>query len=359
MNKKTNYHEQLKIEHTLKLREQLAQLPIYIKQFFRGKETSTSNRTRIGYAYDLNIFFHFLKETKPELHQVEIKDIPLSFLESLTIFDIEDYQDYLKIYHSATTGIQQTNGERGIARKLSALRSLFSYLYKRGMITNDPTTLLEMPKIHDKVIVQLEQEEVASLLQYMENCADDLSVRQRISYEKTKYRDIALITLMLGTGIRVSECVGLDIEDVDFQNCGIHITRKGGNEMIVYFSEEVKHALEQYMQQREKIIAQEGHESALFLSMRKKRICVDAVSDLVKKYTSKITKNKTITPHKLRSTYGTLLYQNTGDIYLVADVLGHKNVNTTKKHYAAIKDSRRKAAATAFSLRQSDEQLPE
>ena len=351
MNKKTSYQEQLKINHTLKLRTQLAELPAYVKQFFRGKETSTSNRTRIAYAYDLNIFFHYLKESKPELSDTLIKDIPLSFLEELTIFDIEDYQDYLKIYHSATTGLQQTNGERGIARKLSALRSFFSYLYKRGLIKQDPTTLLEMPKIHDKVIIQLEQDEVTSLLEYIETCGEELSTRQRISYEKTKHRDLAIVTLMLGTGIRVSECVGLDIDDVDFQNCGIRIVRKGGNEMIVYFGEDVKEALENYLEKRKQITPCEGHENALFLSMRRRRICVDAVADIVKKYSSKITKNKTITPHKLRSTYGTLLYENTGDIYLVADVLGHKNVNTTKKHYAAIKDSRRKTAANAVSLK--------
>ena len=93
-------------------------------------------------------------------------------------------------------------------------------------------------------------------------------------------------------------------------------------------------------------------DSALFYSTQRKRIGVQAVENLVKKYARAITTTKKITPHKLRSTYGTTLYQETGDIYLVADVLGHKDVNTTKKHYAAMDDARRRKAATAIRLRE-------
>ena len=95
-----------------------------------------------------------------------------------------------------------------------------------------------------------------------------------------------------------------------------------------------------------------GHEQALFLSTQRKRMGVQAVENMVKKYARQVTPNKKITPHKLRSTYGTSLYKETGDIYLVADVLGHKDVNTTKKHYAAIDDNRRRKAASAVKLRE-------
>jgi site-specific recombinase XerD len=159
------------------------------------------------------------------------------------------------------------------------------------------------------------------------------------------------MTLLLGTGIRVSECVGLDINDVDFNNNGIKIRRKGGYEVIVYFGEEVGDALLDYMEERKRQIPMDGHNNALFLSMQMKRLGVRSVENLVKKYSSAVTKLKNITPHKLRSTYGTNLYRETGDIYLVADVLGHKDVNTTKKHYAAIEDSRRRSAANVVKLR--------
>ncbi|MHB8130676.1 MAG: tyrosine-type recombinase/integrase, partial [Mobilitalea sp.] len=162
-----------------------------------------------------------------------------------------------------------------------------------------------------------------------------------------------LMTLLLGTGIRVSECVGLDIDDVDFNNNGIKIRRKGGYEVIVYFGDEVSKAILEYLTLRKLQIPSDGSANALFLSMQMKRLNVRSVENLVKKYASIVTKLKKITPHKLRSTYGTSLYRETGDIYLVADVLGHKDVNTTKKHYAAIEDSRRRSAANVVKLRET------
>ena len=106
------------------------------------------------------------------------------------------------------------------------------------------------------------------------------------------------------------------------------------------------------MEERSHVIPQEGHEDALFLSMQNRRMSVRAVENMVKKYSSIVTSLKKITPHKLRSTFGTNLYRETGDIYLVADVLGHKDVNTTKKHYAAMEDERRRRAAKQIRLRE-------
>ena len=177
--------------------------------------------------------------------------------------------------------------------------------------------------------------------------------QRKAYFEKTKNRDLAILTLLLGTGIRVSECVGLDLQDIDFKNNGITVTRKGGNQMAVYFGEEVENALKTYLYTtRKQTVPLSGHENALFLSTQRKRMGVQAVENMVKKYAREVTPNKKITPHKLRSTYGTALYKETGDIYLVADVLGHKDVNTTKKHYAAIDEDRRRQAAGAVKLRE-------
>ena len=107
-----------------------------------------------------------------------------------------------------------------------------------------------------------------------------------------------------------------------------------------------------YLEQRKHTIPNSGHENALFLSLQNRRITVRAVENLVKKYASLVTGLKKITPHKLRSTYGTTLYQETGDIYLVADVLGHKDVNTTRKHYAAMQDANKRKAAKTIRLRE-------
>ena len=223
--------------------------------------------------------------------------------------------------------------------------------YKNEMIQNNPAVKVDMPKIHEKNIVRLDIDEVANLLDEVES-GENLTERQRRYHEKTKTRDLAMMTLLLGTGIRVSECVGLDMEDVDFKNNGIKIHRKGGAEVSVYFGDEVREALLAYMEERQKITAEDGSVHALFLSLQNKRISVRSVENLVKKYAGLVTSLKHITPHKLRSTYGTSLYRETGDIYLVADVLGHKDVNTTRKHYAAIDEDRRRSASKYVKLRE-------
>ena len=216
---------------------------------------------------------------------------------------------------------------------MSALRSFYGYYFKRQIISKNPTLLVEMPKLHEKAIIRLDTDEIAMLLDYVDHGGDNLAGQRKAYFEKTKNRDLAILTLLLGTGIRVSECVGLDLQDIDFKNNGITVTRKGGNQMVVYFGEEVENALKTYLYTtRKQTVALSGHENALFLSTQRKRMGVQAVENMVKKYAREVTPNKKITPHKLRSTYGTALYKETGDIYLVADVLGHKDVNTTKKH---------------------------
>ena len=112
-------------------------------------------------------------------------------------------------------------------------------------------------------------------------------------------------------------------------------------------------ALLSYLEQRKKIESVQGSENALFLSNRKSRMTVRNIEILVKKYAGISVSSKKITPHKLRSTYGTQLYSETGDIYLVADVLGHKDVNTTRRHYAALDEERRRSAKDAVTLRES------
>lgn len=350
MEKKVTYHEQTDIDNTLKLREVLKTLPPFCRDYFRAISTTTTTKTRISYAYDIRIFFQFLLDENPVLKNYSMDDLSVDILDQVKALDLEEYLEYLKVYSNGEK--LETNGERGLKRKISALRSFYAYYFKREMIKTNPTVLIEVPKIHQKSIIKLDTDEVALLLDYIEHAGDHLTGQKRVYYEKTKERDLALITLLLGTGIRVSECVGLDIEDVDFKNNGIKVTRKGGNEMVVYFGEEVEFALQKYLEVRENITPIAGHEHALFYSSQRRRIGVQAVENLVKKYAREITTTKKITPHKLRSTYGTALYQETGDIYLVADVLGHKDVNTTKKHYAALDDARRRQAASAVRLRE-------
>ena len=344
-----NYHDELNKQNIRNLRELMSTLPSFCKQFFRGVDNIYGSRTKIAYAYDLRVFFDFLHQKHPIGKTMEIVDFPMDILDKVKREDIEDYMEYLSLYNNENSDV--TNEERGKSRKLASLRSFYNYFFRNELIQTNPAALVSMPKLHKKEIIRLEPNEVAQLLDQVE-AGTKLTKKQTDYHSKTKVRDLALLTLLLGTGIRVSECVGLNIYDVDFDNLGIKVRRKGGYEDIVYFGEEVEKALSDYLDQRENIIAMSGHEDALFLSMQNKRISVRSVENLVKKYSSLVTSLKKITPHKLRSTYGTNLYQETGDIYLVADVLGHKDVNTTRKHYAAMQDYNKRKAAKTIKLRE-------
>ena len=350
-NNKT-YHDDVNINNTIKIREILETLPPFCKLFFRGIENTTSTRTRLAYAYDLRVFFEFVKNSIPNYKSINITEYKLELLNDITKQDIEEYLAYLS-YYKNNDNKEYINLERGKHRKLSSLRSFYNYYFKSEMIVKNTAALVSLPKNHEKEIIRLDGDEITRLLDAVEGGAE-LTKKQQEFHKKNKIRDLALLTLLLGTGIRVSECVGLDIDDVDFINGGIKIKRKGGYESVVYFGGEVEIALLDYLEQREKIIPKTNHENALFLSMQNSRLTVRAVENLVKKYSRLITNLKNITPHKLRSTYGTNLYKETGDIYLVADVLGHKDVNTTRKHYAAIEDDRRRQAADIVKLRKED-----
>lgn len=341
------YNEQDKL-NIARIRKIQNELPKFCKKYFRSIEQTTSTRTRLGYAYDIKTFFEFLQAFNPDLSNVKLSDLDISVLEKVDREDIEEYLEYLTLYNKHDTTV--TNSETGKKRKMSALRNLYSYLCKVEMISKNPAELVNMPKLHENEIIRLEQGEVATLLDQVES-GEQLSKTQLKYHAKTKLRDSAIVTLLLGTGIRVSECVGLDLNDIDFDNNGMHIHRKGGNNTVVYFPDEVRKQLIDYMEQRKSIIACEGSEHALFLSLQNKRISVKAVENLVKKYAQKVTTVKKITPHKLRSTFGTNLYRESGDIYLVADVLGHKDINTTRKHYAAQDDDNRRRAAKMVKLR--------
>ena len=351
MMKQLPYHEQVDRENTQRLRGMIKELPPFCADFFRGIEPRTSSRTRIAYAYDLKIFFDFLHKENPVITRLDIKEITLSHLDQLLVSDLEEYMEYLK-YRFNDKNQEVVNKERGIMRKISSLKSFYNYYYRRELIKNNPAALVQLPKLHEKEIIRLDIDEVARLLDEVEN-GESLTEKQKQFHDKTKVRDLAMLTLLLGTGIRVSECVGLDLDDIDFNNGGIRIHRKGGKEVTIYFGIEVEDALKDYLEERMEMEPVEGHDNALFLSLQMKRMSVRSVEKLVKKYAKLVNPLKKITPHKLRSTYGTSLYQETGDIYLVADVLGHSDVNTTRRHYAAMEDSRRRSARDKVRLRET------
>ena len=347
------YNEEHRQKNTIHLREIISQLPGFADVFFRSIAQNTSVKTRIAYAYDLKIFFAYLTEYHPRFKGKNISDIDISDMKSVQSEDIDRFMEYVTYYEKPNPQnpeevVAHTNDEKGKLRKLSAIRRMYKYLYSKKLVDANPAGIVEGPKIHEKPIVRMDVNEMCNFLDEVEN-GSNLSKGQKKYHSHTQKRDLAIVTLMLGTGMRVSECVGINKNDINFDSNAVKVTRKGGNEVILYFGEEVREALIDYIEERKNNPA--DTEDALFISMQGKRINVRTVQNLVKKYAKASVQIKNISPHKLRSTYGTNLYNETGDIYLVADVLGHADVNTTKKHYAQMEESRRRSAPKFVKLR--------
>ena len=354
-----DYSKERTQKYVLKLREVLRELPPCCAEFFRGVEHTTGALTRYGYALDLRLFMRFLMGTELCENLPSMDRIDYALLDKVTSDHIERFLEYVSFYPNESSEDELeseyvSNGERGKARKLSAVRAFYKYLYKKGRISNNPPSLVDAPKLHEREIIRLEPDEIVKLLDLIDS-GEGLTSAQKRFHEQTKVRDAAIVTLFLGTGMRISELVGINTDDIDFYQNEVRIVRKGGNQDILVFGAEVRSALIEYALRREGIEAESGHEKAFFLSLQKKRITVRAVEQLVKKYAKIAAPLKRISPHKLRSTYGTSLYRETGDIYLVADVLGHKDVNTTRKHYAALSQDRRRTAAEVIKLRDDNE----
>lgn len=349
---KPTYAKETARRHTQLIRDMLLEMPALVGDFIRSLEDQYAPLTRLAYLYDLRVFFEYLLQEVPAFAGKDRARLTLDDIRAITLSDLERYPSYLTLYFKRDDPDRAVeNAEQGKMRKLCSLRSFYNYLFEHKCIEGNLASLVPLPRLHPKAILRLEPDEIARLLDLAET-GEAFGERQRKYTKHTRLRDVAILTLLLGTGIRVSECVGLNRDDLNFEENAFLVTRKGGKQMILYFSDEVAGALQAYLKVRTQTPALKGHEEALFLSLQRRRITQRAIENLVKKYAAAAAPLKRrISPHKLRSTYGTELYRNTGDIYLVADVLGHSDVNTTRKHYAAMSDDRRRLAAKAVVLR--------
>lgn len=325
-------------------------LPSFCYDYFLAIDSQTSTLTRLNYAHDLKIFFYFLQEKKFKGKKA-VLDFTLDDMESITSTDIEYFLSFLS--HYRYSGKEHNCNDRAKARKLSSVRAMFKYLFNKGYISVDNSAKVATPKLHEKPIIRLDSSEVYSIIDAAES-GNGLTSHQLAYHEKNKIRDGAILMLFLGTGIRISELVGLNDDDINFNDNSFVVTRKGGSKSILYFDDDVATALQRYLEYKEQHSEPLKGPSPLFLSNHGTRITVRAVENMVKKYAKIVSPLKKISPHKLRSTYGTQLYKATGDIYIVADVLGHKDVNTTRKHYAAISDDNRRAVVGKVKLKRDE-----
>ncbi len=318
------FKKQTQLKKEKMIQDELQVLPGFVSQYLDFIHLSTSASTRLEYVRDIGAFLNYVADNL----DMNVMELTPADLDTLSAEFLNGYLNYLSMYEK--DGKTITNENVSIRRKLSSLRGIYNYLFEGEIIEHNPILRVKPPKVAKKDVIRMDETETKDFLDTVENGLK-MTKKELAYHDKYGFRDFTLLSLMLGTGIRVSEAVGLNITDVDLKNHGIRVIRKGNKEETVFFSDVITEILSDYIElYRKKIIPAEGHEKALFLSSQRSRITTRAVQYMVKKYTTHTELLKHITPHKLRSTFGTKLYEETSDLYLVADVLGHSSVETSK-----------------------------
>ena len=339
------------------------ELPSFARAFLRSINTSKQIRTQLAYAYDIRVFFRFLQEYKQEYKDVAIKDIPASAMNDVTTDDAAEYLSWLGSYEHE--GKEYANTNVGKKRKYAVMRSFYHYLVNGvGLATKDPFAAIDPPKVNEKEIRILDDYEKNAILAEIdrEMAAAEEEIASYEGHQIPYYvslkphivkRDKAIMYLFLSTGMRVSELVGINMDDLTYQKINgdtvarVNITRKGGGQDHLFLSHETEAVLDDYIiNSRDEFRPDEDNDKALFLSVRHRRISVRAIeSKVVGRYAAVLGDPVTngIHPHVLRATYASNYYNYTGDIYATASVLGHKSVETTRRHYAKATDQQKYA----------------
>lgn len=288
-----------------------------------------SQRTVDGYYNDIKVFlgwYHMQERPRDENAQYD-ESITVEQLSLLKKEDIYDYMTWLSR--------EKRNGSTSISRKISALKSFFAYLVtEKECLPENPTLTVKTPKKPKKIPSVLNDQQ-----------AEQLIAAPSGTYE---LRDTTILLLFLTCGLRVSELVGLDLNDVTKEY--VKVLGKGNKERIVYMSDAMRKQMRNYLDMRYKLVAKPGHEKALFLSRLNKRICVRRIQKLVdQKCQAAGLDSRNYSPHKLRHTAATLLLKEGIDVRVLQEILGHERLDTTQI-YTHVDDADLRLAAKASHL---------
>lgn len=277
---------------------------------YKSAERGLTPRTVEAYRYDLAKFREFISKdtgSKPAVADIDQ-------------YTIKNYLQFL-----ANTGIKKGNAAVTRGRKLATLKSFFKYLITEGKIKVNPTASVKMPKIKRKEPSYLTEQEYKRLLRTV----------QKNATKFFKLRDIAIINMLLGMGLRLNELVSLNVGSVNFEDGTIKVSRKGDQERILPVNDDVMICLQRYLKTRENI----SFTSPLFLSKRDQRIDGATVWYLVKKYLkqSQIEKDK-LSPHTLRHTFATTLLKQGVNVLAIKELLSHRNLRTTERYLHIVQE---------------------
>lgn len=325
-----------------KLQIILNELPWYVEEFINHKQRKLSAASLLNYCHDFKIFFNWM--IREQLWNGEIKEIPFEHLEKMTIMEVDNFLNYLHY--------ELNNKEITVNRKLSALKSLFNYLQ------NIAETLDLKPYINRNVMAKIEFNEIKESMETIANkmegkillgdeyekfrlfIAHDYGEMNKENkkiihfYEFNKERDTAIISLILGSGLRLSELVGLDLDDIDFSKFSARVIRKGNKEQYVYFSQIAMADLKEYLAVRTSKYQVDKNNKALFISApmgpkgKSRRLTPRSVEKMVEKYATAFGK-PSLSVHKLRHSFATRYHSEINDVPKLRRQLGHSSIQTT------------------------------
>lgn len=278
-----------------------------------------SQNTVKEYNYDLNTFlkyilYHFKMTNEKDLKQISIRNMSLETVSKITLDDIHSFLFYLTNTYNSKAATR--------ARKVSSIRAFFNYLCnKAGLIEKNPAQNLETPKLDKRIPKYLTLDDSKKLLEAV-NDMDD----------RNKERDYAIITLFLNCGMRLSELVGINIKDINFNDQKLNVIGKGNKERTIYLNSACMNAVNKYLAVRPHDNVKYDSKDALFLSERRERISNRTVQYIVKQELKRagLDTNK-YSVHKLRHTAATLMYKyGNVDIRALQELLGHESIATTE-----------------------------
>lgn len=295
--------------------------PPYLNDFLDYMITiqNKSPNTIKEYNYDLATFLRFLKihfnlTSETELKNIKFNDVSIELLKQVTLEDLHSFLGYLtKNFNSKATTR---------SRKVSSLRIFFNYLcQQKGLLQINPTQNLETPKIGKRLPKYLSLDDSKKLLSVAAN-----------KDNRNSERNYAITTLFLNCGMRLSELVGININDIRFEDWQMTVIGKGNKERTIYLNKACIHSIQNYLNVRPKKGLSSDGEKALFLSERKQRISKRAVQQIIYSELRQAGLDTTkYSVHKLRHTAATLMYQyGNVDIRALQELLGHESISTTE-----------------------------
>lgn len=356
MPKRDTFHSQQTELWNDKIYDLLDKMPGYVASYINMKFDRLAPRTKTAYLQDLFIFFNFLQQRNPSI--TDIKDITEDDLNRLTVDDIAEYGAWLSSYRVPWRKKRLKNEARAKARKFASLSSFFRYMVQTNRCEKNPVLFMDKPKIADKPIVALDGLQKNALLTTVRVGRLNTSKTADTWHERTRVRDEAILVTLIGTGLRVSELVGIDISDLSKNHEGKHyvsVVRKGGDRQNVFLNDDVVNILDFYLKNEngrkrfEPVVERDA--DALFLSRNHARISAKSIEVLVKKYANAaLGSNNNITPHKMRSTFASDLMRETGDVKLVSEALNHKSTDLVHRVYSTENVEKRETAISGLDI---------